>query len=393
MKRTLDQLASEYDLKGKNVLVRVDFNVPLCDGEVEDDTRIQAALPTIHFLIEKGAKVILCSHLGRPQGARVFELSLAPVAKRLNTLLEKSILFLPDCIGDDVRKHLPTLRNGDVALLENLRFHIQESQPTEAFAKELSKLADFFVNDAFAVCHRKEASVFEVPKHFKKRCAIGFLVEKEMIALSTLFSGTKRPFAAVIGGAKISTKLTLLKTFLGHADWMMIGGAMANTFLKAEGVDIQESLFEPKEIEQAKEFLKEAKQKDLLVYLPIDAQCAVGDQSGIYPLDNKLPEGAKILDIGPETTKLWIEVLKSAKTTFWNGPVGRVEDPPYDAGSNNLAKALAHSPESVTIGGGDTLKVISKLGLGEAYTFLSTGGGATMAFLEEGSLPAIDAIE
>ena len=382
----------DIDVAGKRVLVRVDFNVPIKDGEVADDTRIVAALPTIKYLIEHGAKVILMSHLGRPKGKVVPELSLRPVAKRLSELLGREVKFVPDCVGPEVEAAVAAMKPGDVILLENTRFHPEEKKNDPEFARKLAALGDVFVNDAFGSAHRAHAST-EGVAHYLPAVA-GFLMEKELNVLGKLLEAPEHPFVAILGGAKISDKIGVIRNLLDKVDGVLIGGGMANTFLKAEGYDVGESLVEEDSVPLAKELLESASG---LIHLPVDAvvadRFAPDAESKVVGVD-QVPKGWRILDIGPATVAHFANRLSGAKTVFWNGPMGVFEFPKFAEGTFAIARVLADLKDAVTIiGGGDSVAAVKESGLADKMTHISTGGGASLELLEGKTLPGVAALE
>lgn len=389
----------DLDLKGKKVLVRVDFNVPLNkEGTVADDTRIKESLPSIQYILKAGGSVILMSHLGRPKGTPDKQFSLAPCAKVLSSLLGKPVLMAGDCIGPQIETMARNLKPGEVLLLENLRFHAAEEKPSldPSFAKKLASLGDVYVNDAFGTAHRNHSSTVAIAQYFPGKSAAGLLMQKEIAALSTLLN-PKRPFYAIIGGAKISTKMGVLKSLVGKADSIFIGGGMAFTFLLAQGIKIGNSIHEDDQVSAAKEFLEECQKKNILCRLAKDLVIAdkfeEGAQSKIVGADQGIPEGWQGMDIGPKTIEEWEQNLKKAKTIFWNGPLGVFEFPRFARGTEQIAKTLASLKGATTIvGGGDSVAAINRLRLAEAFTHVSTGGGASLEFIEFGSLPGIDAL-
>jgi len=392
-KVTIDDL----HLKGKKVLVRVDFNVPIESGKVADDTRIREALPTIRKIIADGGKAILMSHLGRPKGGFDPKYSLKPVAEHLSTLLGMSVKFAPDCVGDEVRKMVDELKEGEVLLLENVRFHPEEEKNDENFARELASLADVYVNDAFGSAHRAHASTEGVAR-FLKETAIGYLMQKEIEYLSKATSNLEKPYVAILGGAKVSDKIQVIKNLIDKVDAFLIGGGMANTFLKAKGYEVGKSLVEEDKIELAKEILDEAEEKKVTFLLPVD--CVIANKFAndaefeVVAVDKVKPDWM-ILDIGPETVKRFGEVLENAKTIVWNGPMGVFEFENFAKGTFEIAKILAEVTKkgAITIvGGGDSASAISKTGLANSVSHVSTGGGASLEFLEGKVLPGVAAI-
>ena len=380
----------DIDVSGKKVLVRVDFNVPLKDNGVGDDTRIRAALPTIEYLLEKGAAVILCSHLGRPKGGPDPKYSMKPVADYLSGLLKKTVAFASDCIGPEAEKAAKALKPGEVLVLENTRFHPEEEKNDMGMAKQLASLADIFVNDAFGTAHRAHAST-EGVTHFLPSVA-GFLLEKEIKYLGQAIADPKRPFVAIMGGSKISDKIGVIKNLLTKADSILIGGGMANTFFKAQGYPVADSLVEEDALETAKDLLKTGGQKlrlpvDVVLGDKFDAEAAVKTMP-VGPI----PDGWRILDIGPETVKAYGKVIEAAGTVVWNGPMGVFEFPKFAVGTFGVAKAIAASKAVSIIGGGDSVAAIQESGLADQITHISTGGGASLEMLEGLELPGVAAL-
>lgn len=381
-------------LKGKNVFLRVDFNVPIENGEVKDDTRIRKALPTIKYLLEKGAKIALASHLGRPKGERKPEFSLRPVGERLSKLLSKKVEFVEDCIGNQVNEKLGLLREGDVLLLENLRFYEGEKKNDEEFAKKLAEPFEVYVNDAFGTAHRAHASTYGMVKYFDVKGA-GFLLEKEVNVLSNILEKPEKPFVVILGGAKVKDKIGIIKNLVDKADSFVIGGGMAYTFLKAMGEEIGNSLFDDKHFEKVKEILKKDNHKFIL---PVD-HIVVSDLEKLLDLMevNKIPEGFIGVDIGKKTIDLFSRTIGEAKTIFWNGPMGVFEKRELSHGTVKIAEmvkiATSKGAKSI-IGGGDTVSAIHAAGLNdEDFTHVSTGGGATLEFLAGVPLPGIEALK
>jgi len=377
----------DLDVTGKKVLVRVDFNVPLDNGEVVDDIRIREALPTIQYLMKNQAKVILMSHLGRPEGKVVEELRLEPVGHKLSSLLGDQVLTLTDCVGEEVERAIESLEPGEVILLENTRFYDEEKKNDKGFAEKLASLADVFVNDAFGTAHRAHASTEGVANFIP--AAAGLLLEKEIKTLGEVMANPAQPFVAVIGGAKISTKMGVINKLLEKTDNLLLGGGLANTILKAAGVEVGKSLLEEKMIGEAK---KLNEQRDGKLKIPVDAVVAgEGSEESMSRnanVNDVKPEEA-IFDIGPETIKEYTEIIKGAKTVIWNGPLGMFEKAKFASGTNNVAKAVAENPGKTVIGGGETLEAVSKLALMDQVSFVSTGGGAMLEFIEKGDLPAL----
>lgn len=385
----------QVDIQGKRVLMRVDYNVPLDDGVITDDNRIRASLPTINYILDKGASLVLCSHLGKPKGKKKPKLSLKPVAERLQELLDRDVIMAPDCIGEEVFALAQNLKPGQVMLLENLRFHPGEQKNDPDFARELAKMGEVYVNDAFGVAHRAHASVVGVVKNISVCCA-GLLLEKEWKYLSRALQNPERPFVAVSGGAKVSSKLGILNSLLDKVDCLLIGGAMANTFLRAQGVNMGRSLVEEDLIPEAREILAKARQKGVSLYLPVDFIAGTGPDgeigSGVCPYQD-IPQEEMALDIGPATHILFTEALKCARTVVWNGPMGAFENSHFAMGSKNLAETIASLDALTIVGGGDTDALIHKAGLTGKFSFISTGGGSFLQFLEGRELPAFKALE
>ncbi len=388
----------DLDLKGKKVLMRVDFNVPLNkDGSIADDTRIKESLPSIQYILKAKASVILMSHLGRPKGAPDPQFSLKPCANALSSLLGIPVLMAEDCVGEKVEKMARDLKPGQVLLLENLRFHPTEEKPEldPAFAKKLSQLGDVYVDDAFGAAHRSHASITEITHYFSGKSAAGFLLQKEVQFLSSLLN-PKRPFYAIIGGAKISTKMGVLKSLLSKADGIFIGGGMAFTFFLAQGIKIGNSIHEETQIPEAKEFLKKCREKKISCWLPKDLIIADAfrddAKTQCVPVSQGIPEGWQGMDIGPQTLEEWKAALKHGASIFWNGPLGVYEFPHFAKGTEEVAKTLASLKATTIVGGGDSVSAINQLGLASAFTHLSTGGGASLEFIENGNLPGIDAL-
>lgn len=386
----------DMDLKGKRVLVRVDFNVPLKEGKVDDDNRITMTIPTIKYLQEQGAKIILMSHLGRPKGEVKKELSLQPVAERLSELMDQPILFLGEdqVVNEKVQKKVDELKNGDIALLENLRFDIGEEKNHPDFAKKLASLGDVFINDAFGTAHRAHASNVGVAKLLPS--AVGFLIEKELDYLKAALEKPKRPFIAIMGGAKVSDKIGVIQALLDRVDEIIIVGGMSYTFLKSQGYEIGTSLLEEDKISLAKELLEKAKIKGVQVLLPKDVVITEDiseEAKGQVVSIEEIPKDKMALDIGPKTLQKIEEALKKAKTVVWNGPAGVFELPEFSKGTFGIGKILASIDATVIIGGGDSASAIEKAGLREKMDHISTGGGASLEMLEGKVLPGIEAIE
>lgn len=385
----------DVDPSGKKVLVRVDFNVPLENGEVADDTRIRAALPTIASLRERGAAIALCSHLGRPKGVDPKQ-SLAPVAKRLGELLGTNVRLLPDCVGPDVRAAVGKLKRGDVVLLENTRFHPEEEKNDPAFAKELAAGFDLYVNDAFGAAHRAHASTEGVARLLPAYA--GLLLERELVALGGILTDPKRPFLAIVGGAKVSSKIDVLRSLVPKVDALAVGGGMANTFLLATGKKVGTSLVESDRVDEAKAILKEMEGAKKRVLLPVDVLCAPSvDEAGAtraatFDAD-KVPAEMAIVDIGPRTVALYRDVVRESRTVFWNGPVGVFEIDAFANGTRQIAQFMANNPLATTVvGGGESVQAVTEEGLAEKMTHVSTGGGASLELIEGKTLPGVEAI-
>lgn len=387
MKKTV----RDVKVEAKRVLVRVDFNVPLAEGKVTDDTRIRAALPTINYLLEHGAKVILMSHLGRPKGKVVDKLRLSAVPERLAELLGRPVRKLDDCVGRKVEAAVAEMRRGDVILLENTRFHPEEESNHPVYARELASLGDIFVNDAFGAAHRAHASTVGVAEYLPS--VAGFLMEKEITFLGKALAAPDHPFVAILGGAKISSKIGLIDNLLTKVDGLLIGGGMANTFLKAQGHEIGQSLVEDDSLDVARETLERAGER---LALPVDVVVAdrfdAEADSKVVPV-GQVPEDWRILDIGPETVELFKRKLAGAKTVVWNGPMGVFEFPRFAEGTFAIARFLADLEATTIIGGGDVVAAVGQAGVADRIAHVSTGGGASLEFLEGNPLPAVAALE
>ena len=384
---------AELDLYDKTVFLRVDFNVPIKDGKVGEPHRIESAVPTIRFILDRAKKVIIASHLGRPEGKVVEKYSLVPVQHHLQESLKLPIVMASDCVGPAVEALVRTT-DSKVVLLENLRFHAEEEKNEEAFCRALAALADVYVNDAFGAAHRAHASIAGIAKHFRQKAA-GLLLQKELDYLGPLLANPTKPFVTILGGAKVSDKIGVIKNLLPKISSLLIGGGMAYTFLKAKGVEIGESLLESDKIELAGEILEQASRLGVELMLPIDHVTGDGDKKNPLTFDGAIPAGRIGLDIGPMTAQKFVDKIKQAKLVLWNGPVGYFEVTPYDQGSRSIAQALAESHPGVTgiIAGGDTVAAVSAAGAASRIAHLSTGGGATLEFLEGKILPGIKALD
>jgi phosphoglycerate kinase len=382
---------TDIDVKGKRVLVRVDYNVPIKDGKVSDDTRIVAAMPTLNYLLDHGAAVILCSHLGRPKGGPDPKYSLAPVAHYLSGLLGKQVAFAEDCIGPKAEAAAKALKPGDVLLLENTRYHPEEEKNNPDMARQLASLADIYVNDAFGSAHRAHASTEGVARYLP--AVAGFLMEKEIQYLGQAIANPKRPFVAILGGAKISDKIGVIRHLLTTSDQVLIGGGMANTFFKAQGYPVGDSLVEEDALETARELVKDGSNK---LRLPVDI--VIGDrfdndaQKKVMAM-GPVPDGWRILDIGPNTVAAYSKTVQSAGTVVWNGPMGVFEFPNFAEGTFGIARAVAESSATSIIGGGDSVAAINQSGLSDKITHISTGGGASLEMLEGLVLPGVAALQ
>ena len=381
----------DVDVKGKQVLVRVDFNVPMnAEREITDDTRIRAALPTIRYLINHGAKVILASHLGRPKGRPVAEFRMGPVAGRLAELLRKPVRKLDECVGDEVRAEVAVMKDSDVVLLENLRFHAEEEANDEGFAKALADLADLYVNDAFGTAHRAHASTAGVARFLP--AVAGFLMEKEIEVMGKALADPERPFVAILGGAKVKDKVGVVRNLIDKVDTLMIGGGMAYTFLKAQGLEVGQSILEADKIDLAKELMEKARAKGTKFMLPLDVviadRFAEDAKTRVVPVD-RIPPDWQALDIGPETVAKFGRAIAGAKTVIWNGPMGVFEMKPFAEGTRGIAKALAGSKAVTIVGGGDSAAALEEMGFADKVTHVSTGGGASLEFLEGRELPGV----
>ena len=384
----------DIDLKNKKVLVRCDFNVPMDENRnITDNRRIVAALPTIKYLLEQNCKIVLCSHLGRPKGEFKEEFSLKPVAKELSRLLGKDVIMANDVIGPDAKNKAENLKNGEIMLLENVRFHREETDNDPNFSKELASFGEIFVNDAFGTAHRAHASTEGVTKYLP--AVSGFLIEKELKFLGEALNNPERPFVAILGGAKVSDKIGVIDSLLEKVDTLMIGGGMAYTFFKAQGYEVGNSLCEPDKCDLALKLMEKAKEKNVKFMLPIDTKIGKEfkpDTESKTVGWKEIPEGWEGFDIGEKTIEMFKEELKNAKTVIWNGPLGLFEFDQFAIGTNEIAKDLATLNATTKIGGGDSAAAVEKAGLGDKMTHISTGGGASLEFLEGKKLPGIEAL-
>jgi len=384
----------DLPIKGKRVFIRVDFNVPLDNNMViTDDRRIRSAMPTINYAIDEGAKVILASHLGRPKGKVDPRYSLAPVAKRLAARLNKEVIFMPDCVGPQVENAVAKMKDGDVLLLENLRFHAEEEKNEEAFAKSLSKLADYYVNDAFGTAHRTHASTVGITKFLPS--AAGYLMKKEIEYLKGVVENPIRPFVAILGGSKVSGKIGVLEHLATRVDKVIVGGGMAFTFLKAMDYEVGDSLLEPDMIDLARNIIRKLRENGVKFYLPVDCVVAQTMEAGAETkivTTQEIPKGWRALDIGPASVKLFSEAIQNAKTIIWNGPMGVFELDAFSRGTYAIAHSVSDAYALTIVGGGDTDYAVNKAGVGDAITFISTGGGASLLLLEGKDLPGISAL-
>jgi phosphoglycerate kinase len=388
----------DCDVKGKRVLVRVDFNVPLdSDHNITDDTRIVESLPTIRDIVDRGGRLILMSHLGRPRGKREPGLSLAPAARRLGELVKNPLRFANDCVGDDVKQKVAALKDGEILMLENLRFHAGEEENSPEFAKQLAALGDIYVNDAFGTAHRAHASTAGVADYIPVRAA-GFLMEKELKALGDALNTPTRPFVAVLGGAKIAGKIDLIKSLLDRVDVLLIGGGMMFTFFKASGLETGKSIVDEKYLPMCKELLARTKPGRSRLLLPVDTVVAEAPDDGVPAREVSIadiPEDWYGLDIGPKTMDLFKAQILSARTVFWNGPMGMFEKPSFAEGTKAVARAIADATDrgaTTIVGGGDSVAAINLMGIANRFTHISTGGGASLEFMEGRALPGVEAL-
>ena len=396
-KKTID----DENYCGKKVLVRCDFNVPMKDGVITNENRINAAMPTIQKLVNDGAKVILCSHLGKPKNGPEAKFSLAPVAKALSAKLGKEVVFADDdnVVGEQAKAAVAAMNNGDVVLLQNTRFRKEETKNVPAFSEELASLADAYVDDAFGSCHRAHCSTAGVTDYIKDT-AVGYLMEKEIRYLGNAVNDPVRPFTAILGGAKVADKLNVISNLLEKVDTLIIGGGMAYTFIKAQGYEIGQSLCDDSKIDYCKEMMEKAKANGVKLLLPVDTVCVkdfpdpidAAVDTTVYPI-SQMPADMEGCDIGPETMKLFADAVKASKTVVWNGPMGVFENPTLAAGTLAVAKAMAESDATTVIGGGDSAAAVQQMGLGDKMTHISTGGGASLEYLEGKELPGIAVIQ
>jgi phosphoglycerate kinase len=390
-KKTIEDI----EVKGKRVLVRCDFNVPMKDGVITDENRLNGALPTINYLIKNGAKVVLCSHLGKAKGPDP-SLTLAPVAKRLSELLNKEVVFAADdtVVGENAKTAVAKMNDGDVVLLENTRFRKEEGKNEESFSKDLASLADIYVNDAFGSAHRAHCSTVGVTQ-FVDTAVCGYLIQKELKFLGESVNNPERPFVAILGGAKVSDKINVINNLLEKVDTIIIGGGMAYTFLKAQGYSIGNSLLEADRLDYSLEMIKKAEEKGVKFLLPVDNRVAEkfdANAEAVVTEDQNVPDGCLAMDIGPKSEKIFADAVKDAKTVIWNGPMGVAEFKNFAQGTVAVAKAMADSSATTVIGGGDSAAAVNNLGFGDKMTHISTGGGASLEFLEGKDLPGISAL-
>lgn len=392
-KKTIDDI----DVKGKRVLLRCDFNVPVADGKITDDNRIIASIPTIKALSERGAKVILCSHMGKPKGEIKPELSLAPVAKRLSEVLGKDVVFAKDdcVVGENAKKAVKEMNDGDIILLENTRYRKEETKNEENFSKELASLADIYVDDAFGSAHRAHCSTVGVAS-FVKESAVGYLMEKEINFLGNAIENAEHPFTAILGGAKVSDKINVINNLLEKVDTIIIGGGMAYTFIAAKGGKIGDSLLEEDKIDYAKDMYKKSEEKGVKLLIPVDTVIAkeFKNDTEFKTVDSMdIPDGWEGLDIGEKSRAMFAEVIEKSKTVIWNGPMGVFEMPNFAAGTKAVAEAMSKVKGVTVIGGGDSAAAVNQLGYGDKMSHISTGGGASLEFLEGKELPGVAAVQ
>ena len=390
-KKTIEDI----DIGGKRLLVRVDFNVPLNrdTGAISDDSRIRASLPTIKYLVEHRAKVIICSHLGRPKGQVVEQLRMSQVAERLSELMGLPVVIASDCIGPEVESKAGALKEGDILVLENLRFHAEEEENDAGFARKLGSVADIYVNDAFGTAHRAHASTVGVAKYLP--AVAGFLMDKELRVMGKLLHDPERPWGCIVGGAKVSDKIGLLQNLLKKVDTLLVGGGMAATFLKAQGFEVGQSLVEDDKLDLARQLVREAKDLKVPIVLPVDAVVAgeikAGVPTQVVPATG-IPAGSHIVDIGPRSIALFQDDLEKCRTIMWNGPVGIYEIPEFARGTGAIANFLSTLGATTVIGGGSSAEVVQEMGLADKMTHVSTGGGATLRFLEGATLPGVEVL-
>ncbi|NLC65726.1 MAG: phosphoglycerate kinase [Clostridium sp.] len=392
-KKTIEDI----DLKGKKALVRGDFNVPLDGDKITDENRLKASLPTLNYLVDHGAKVVICSHLGKPKGKVDPKLSLAPVAKRLSELLGKEVVFAADdnVVGENAKRAVSKMEDGDIVMLENTRYREEETKNGDALSKDLASLVDIYVSDGFGTSHRAHSSTEGVTK-FLDTAVAGFLINKELKFLGGAINNPDRPFVAILGGAKVSDKIGVINSLLDKVDTLIIGGGMAYTFLKAQGYTVGNSLLEEDRVSYAKEMLEKAKEKGVKLLLPVDnivGETFSKDAKAVVTDDQNIPEGFMGMDIGPKTNEIFAEAIKDAKTVVWNGPMGVFEFEQFAGGTIAVAKAMAESDATTVIGGGDSAAAVNILGFGDKMTHISTGGGASLEFLEGKALPGIVALD
>ena len=392
-KKTIDDI----DVKSKRILLRCDFNVPVADGKITDDNRIIASIPTIKALAERGAKVILCSHMGKPKGEIKPELSLAPVAKRLSEVLGKEVIFAKDdcVVGENAKKAAAEMKDGDIILLENTRYRKEETKNEENFSKELASLADIYVDDAFGSAHRAHCSTVGVAS-FVKESAVGYLMEKEINFLGNTIENAEHPFTAILGGAKVSDKINVINNLLEKVDTIIIGGGMSYTFIAAKGGKIGNSLLEADKIDYAKDMFKKAEEKGVKLLIPVDTVIAkeFKNNTEFKTVDSmEIPDGWEGFDIGEKSREIFAEAIEKSKTVIWNGPMGVFEIPNFAAGTKAVAEAMSHVKGVTVIGGGDSAAAVNQLGYGDKMSHISTGGGASLEFLEGKLLPGVAAVQ
>lgn len=389
----------DIDLKNKKVLMRVDFNVPTNDdGTISDDTRIRAALKSINYILDKDCSLVLMSHFGRPKGKKEPKFSLAPVAKKLSEILNKNVQMAPDCIGSEVEKLAKNMKAKDILLLENLRFHEAEEKPDldPNFAKNLSKLGEIYVDDAFGAAHRKHSSIYTITKYFPNKSVAGFLMKNEISHLDKIVKTPQRPFYAIIGGSKISSKIGVIDSLIDKVDSLFIGGGMTYTFLKALNLSIGSSIVEDDYITEAEKIMEKCDKKNVKLHLPLDVVIA-NDFSNdakteIIDTDTSIPENYQGMSIGPKTVKEWTKALQDAKTILWNGPLGVFEFPNFAKATNDIAKVISKINCYSVVGGGDSIAAINKLGIANKFSHISTGGGASLEYIEFSTLPGIECL-